>query len=70
MIEIKNDFIYCNVHCVIAKQNYLKKNIMFCHALFMHEYKKENFFKKTFQLLKETIKIKIIFLNLIQSVLH
>ena len=48
MTEIKNDLICCNMHYVVTKQNYLKKDVAFCHVLFMHEHKRENFFKKMF----------------------
>ena len=70
MTEIENELIYYNMHYVAAKQNYLKKNVLFCHTLFLCENKKKNFFKKMFQFLKKIAKIKIILLNLIQSILH
>ena len=64
MTEIKNEFIHCNMHYVITKQNYLKKNVLFYHVLFLHKNKKKNFFKKIFQFLKKVIKIKVVLLNL------
>ena len=48
LIKIKNDCVFCNVHYVIAEKNYLKKNVAFYHVLFMHNNKKENFFKNMF----------------------
>ena len=70
LIKIENDCVLCNVHYVAAEKNYLKKNVIFCHVLFMCNNKKKNFFKNMFQLLKKTVKIKVIFLNLIQFILH
>ena len=65
LIKIENDCVLCNIHYIVIKKNYLKKNVAFCHALFMCNNKRKNFFKNTFQLSKETIKIKAVFLNLI-----
>ena len=37
--EIKNELVYYNMHCITAKQNYLKKNVLFCYVLFLYENK-------------------------------
>ena len=68
--ETEDELICHNMHYVIIKQNYLKKNVLFYYALFLCKNKKENFFKEMFQFLKETAKIKTVLLNLTQSVLH
>ena len=51
--EIENELVYYNMHYVIIKQNYLKKNVLFYHVLFLHENKKKIFFKKMFQFFKK-----------------
>ena len=48
IIKTENEFIYHNVHYVITKQNYLKKNVLSCYILFLHENRNFFFFKKTF----------------------
>ena len=70
LIKIKNNCVLHNMHCIVTEKNYLKKNVTSCHVLFIHNNKKENFFKNTFQLLKKAVKIKAVFLNLTQFVLH